>query len=100
MAKMIERCGPDSGIPVVMANDALFAGIDTTGNTASFLLYHLATHPEKQENLYQEILKVNIILFRFYTEIFKWGNVYFIHGFRYMSVKFKLIYFLKFKAKH
>jgi len=58
LLKMIERCGPDSDIPVVMANDALLAGIDTTGNTAAFLLYHLATNPDKQEKLYQEILQV------------------------------------------
>ena len=58
MGKMISRCGPGSEIPVVMANDALFAGIETTGNTAGLLIYHLATNPEKQENLYQEILKV------------------------------------------
>jgi len=58
LEKMIERCGKDSPLPVVMANDALFAGIDTTGNTAAFILYHLATNPDKQEILYQEILKV------------------------------------------
>ncbi len=68
---MIDRCGADSGIPVVMANDAMFAGIDTTGNTASILLYHLATNPEKQENLYQEIVKVIYLpYYQFY------GNFY------------------------
>jgi len=56
--KMLQRCGPDSQIPHVMANDALLAGLDTTGNTAAFLLYHLAINPDKQENLYQEIIKV------------------------------------------
>jgi len=42
-----------------MGIDALQAGIDTTGSTASFLLYHLADNPEKQELLYQE--KCNVI---------------------------------------
>eukprot|EP00088_Acartia_fossae_P027881 TRINITY_DN28634_c0_g1_i1.p1 TRINITY_DN28634_c0_g1~~TRINITY_DN28634_c0_g1_i1.p1 ORF type:complete len:285 (+),score=86.81 TRINITY_DN28634_c0_g1_i1:32-856(+) len=58
LAKMLERCGPESKIPHVMANDALLAGIDTTGNTATFLLYHLATNPDKQEKLYEEIVRV------------------------------------------
>ena len=58
LGKMIERCGPDSEIPAVMANDALLAGVDTTGNTIAFLLYHLAVHPDKQEKLYQEIVRV------------------------------------------
>merc|ERR1711936_6809 len=39
-----------------MAMDALNAGIDTTGNTATFMFYHLARHPEKQETLYEEIV--------------------------------------------
>jgi hypothetical protein len=30
---MIRKCGRDSKIPVIMAMDALAAGIDTTGNT-------------------------------------------------------------------
>ena len=38
-----------------MGIDALNAGIDTTGGAATFLLYHLATNPEQQETLYQEI---------------------------------------------
>ena len=55
IAKLGRRCGSDSVIPTVMAIDALMAGIDTTGTAAAFLLYHLATNPDKQENLYQEI---------------------------------------------
>ena len=34
------------------------AGIDTTAHTATFLLYHLATNPDKQEILYKEICDV------------------------------------------
>ena len=55
IAKLHRRCGQDSVIPTVMGIDALNAGIDTTGTAATFLLYHLATNPEKQETLYQEI---------------------------------------------
>ena len=55
---MILRCGRDSGVPVTMCMDALGAGIDTTGNQATMLLYHLAANPDKQEKLNQEICKV------------------------------------------
>ena len=55
IAKLVKKCGKDSSIPAIMGIDALQAGIDTTGSTAAFLLYHLAANPEKQERLYQEI---------------------------------------------
>jgi len=55
LIKLIKKCGEDSNVPVAMALDALAGGIDTTGNSATFLLYHLAKNPEKQEKLYQEI---------------------------------------------
>ena len=55
IAKMVRKCGKDSLIPAIMGIDALQAGIDTTGSTAAFLLYHLAANPDKQELLYQEI---------------------------------------------
>ena len=55
IAKLFRKCGRDSPIPFVMAVDMMMAGIDTTGSTAAFLLYHLATNPDKQEKLYQEI---------------------------------------------
>jgi len=55
LAKLTEKCGPDSTIPQVMAMDALFAGIDTTGNTSAFILYLLGSNPEKQELVYKEI---------------------------------------------
>ncbi len=46
---------PDSPIPTVMALDMVFAGIDTTGNSAGFLLHNLATNPDKQELLREEM---------------------------------------------
>merc|ERR1712106_906431 len=55
IAKLVRSCGKDSPIPLIMGIDALQVGIDTTGSTASFLLYHLANNPGKQELLYQEI---------------------------------------------
>ena len=39
-----------------MAIDDISGGIHSTASTASFLLYHLASNPDKQELLYQEIL--------------------------------------------
>ena len=42
----------------VIVSDILGAGIDTTSNAASFMLCCLATNPEKQEKLRQEIKKV------------------------------------------
>jgi len=55
LEKLIKKCGPESHIPLVMAQDAITAGIDTTGNTTAFLLYDLASNPEQQEVLFQEI---------------------------------------------
>ena len=55
LAKLVRKHGKDSKVPLIMAIDAIGAGIDTTGNQASFLLYHLAKHPEVQEKLYDEI---------------------------------------------
>eukprot|EP00092_Neocalanus_flemingeri_P107293 GFUD01137705.1.p1 GENE.GFUD01137705.1~~GFUD01137705.1.p1 ORF type:complete len:508 (-),score=128.83 GFUD01137705.1:562-2085(-) len=55
IAKLVRKCGKDSAIPLIMGIDALQVGIDTTGTSAAFLLYHLANNPDKQELLYQEI---------------------------------------------
>lgn len=41
-----------------MSQDAILAGVDTTGTTAAFLLLDLANNPEKQEILYKEIQDV------------------------------------------
>merc|ERR1712059_238980 len=56
LSKLVRKCGKGSQIPFIMAMDAILAGIDTTGHTASVLLYHLARNPEQQELLYQEIV--------------------------------------------
>lgn len=40
-----------------MALDMIAAGIDTTGLSIGFILYHLAANPEKQEILRKEILE-------------------------------------------
>ena len=56
--KMISRCGVHSQIPLVMAQDALTAGVDTTGSSVAFLLLDLANNPDQQEELYQEIKRV------------------------------------------
>ena len=58
IAKLVRRCGKDSPIPLIMGIDALQVGIDTTGSTAAFLLYHLASNLGKQELLHQEICRV------------------------------------------
>ena len=55
IAKLARKCGKDSPIIVTMGADSLAAGLDTTGSSGAFLLYHLASNLEKQEKLYQEI---------------------------------------------
>ena len=44
LAKLLLSSGGDLDIPAVMAVDSMMAGIDTTGTTAAFLLYHLASN--------------------------------------------------------
>ena len=58
LAKLARRKGKDSQLIRTMAQDALLAGIDTTGTSATFLLYHLACNPDKQEILYKEVADV------------------------------------------
>ena len=44
----------------IIAQSMLFfpAGYDTTATTISFLLYNLALHPEIQEKVHEEVVKV------------------------------------------
>ena len=58
LEKMLERCGDKTEIPTVMAMDAMMAGVDTTGASATFLLYLLAVNQDKQELLHREIQEV------------------------------------------
>ena len=55
IGKLVARCGKDSAVPLIMGMDSVIAGIDTTGASAAFLLYHLASNPDKAELLHQEI---------------------------------------------
>jgi len=57
LGKLIECCGVESPIPHAMALDAIFAGMDTTGNTTAFLLYQLSVNSDAQEQCYQEIVQ-------------------------------------------
>ena len=38
-----------------MSQDAILAGVDTTGTTAAFLLLDLARNPDQQEELWREV---------------------------------------------
>ena len=58
LAKFARKNGRDSPLCNTMAQDALIAGIDTTGSTSTFALYHLASNPDKQDLLYNEICDV------------------------------------------
>lgn len=55
LARLVRRCGTESPVPAVMAMDALFAGVDTTGHALAFLLYHLASSPGPQDLLAREL---------------------------------------------
>ncbi|XP_046391836.1 cytochrome P450 302a1, mitochondrial-like [Ischnura elegans] len=50
--------GLDEKDVVGMAMDMLLAGIDTATYTAGFCLYHLAVNEEKQNNLFEEAVKL------------------------------------------
>ena len=56
LEKLILKCGPKSTVPFVMSFDMMVAGIDTTGSTGGFMLYHLSKNPKVQEKVRQEIL--------------------------------------------
>ncbi|XP_032596215.2 probable cytochrome P450 12a4, mitochondrial [Drosophila grimshawi] len=48
----------DQKVAVVMAMDMLMAGVDTTASTFSSLMLSLATNPDKQEKLREEVMRV------------------------------------------
>lgn len=48
----------DKNVGIAMAEDMLFAGVDTTSSAMTAVLYNLAKNPDKQEILHQEILKI------------------------------------------
>ena len=58
LAKLARRNGKDAPVINTMSQDAMLAGIDTTGYTATVFLYHLSSNPEKQEILYREICEI------------------------------------------
>lgn len=45
----------DEKVAIVMANEMLFAGIDTAAFTAVSVIYHLASNPDKQQKLREEV---------------------------------------------
>nr|ASO98054.1 cytochrome p450 CYP333A12 [Spodoptera exigua] len=45
----------DEKVAILMANEMLFAGIDTVSFVATSIIYNLARHPEKQQKLREEI---------------------------------------------
>ncbi|XP_026314074.1 cytochrome P450 CYP12A2-like [Hyposmocoma kahamanoa] len=49
----------DERIAVIMASDMLFAGVDTTANTVTSILYQLAKNTEKQDKLREELRTEN-----------------------------------------
>lgn len=48
----------DPNMAVAMALDMLLAGVDTTGTVVATFLYQLATHPEQQQKLQEELDRV------------------------------------------
>ena len=58
LAKLLRKNRKTSVFVAEFAQDAMLAGFDTTGVTASFLMYHLASNPEKQQLLYNEICEI------------------------------------------
>jgi cytochrome P450 len=47
--------GCDERTASVMAQDMIFAGMDTSAHAAAFFMYHLAMNPDNQERLFQEV---------------------------------------------
>ena len=58
-AGMLERLIKiDKNIGIVMAEDMLLAGVDSTSTAVTSVLYSLAKNPDKQEKLREEILTI------------------------------------------
>ena len=55
LSKLVKSSDGDLGFTTLFAIDAIQAGMESTGNNAIFLFYHLARNQEKQETLYREI---------------------------------------------
>ncbi len=49
--------GCDENTAIVMALDMMFAGIDTSSHTSSYVMFQLAKHPQVQDTLYEEVKK-------------------------------------------
>ena len=56
--KLVKDHGKDSKVQDLLTRDGIGAGVETPGKTMMFFIYDLATNPDKQEILYQEILNV------------------------------------------
>ena len=56
LEKFIEKSGQGSSIPTVVAIDMLLAGIDTTANTISNILYLFSKNQDAQERVRAEIM--------------------------------------------
>ena len=87
LGKLIEHCGLESPIPHAMAMDAIFAGMDTTGNTSSFIFYLLAANPEEQEMVYQNIMEKLPAGGEHCYFFLKFSKDSFIRGFQAKSIK-------------
>lgn len=58
LAKLTDKFGENSNIPIVTALDALLGGVDAVATTATFMLYHLANNPLKQEIAIEEVDRI------------------------------------------
>ena len=58
LSKLVKSSDGDLGFTTLFAIDAIQAGMESTGNNAIFLFYHLARNQEKQETLYREICDI------------------------------------------
>ena len=86
---------------------AYYQGIDTTAHTATFLLYHLATNPEKQVQLYF-VIYLFFSAINFFFKVFFggrnssfylfWIPITFIHTFLWTQETYYGTHFATFRA--